>query len=410
MCGTVAHRITMAQCEHTAVTTFREYIRIKTVQPDPDYETCSKFLKRQGEELGAKVHVMECVPGKPIIIMTVEGRDPTLPSILLNSHTDVVPVFPKHWKYDPFSGHKDEDGEIYGRGTQDMKSVGIQYLEALKQLRCEGNTFLRTIHVSFVPDEEIGGADGMMSFVETDYFREMNVGFALDEGYASTSEDFLVFYGERHIYHLNVRCSGQPGHGSQFLSNTAGEKLHKVINSFFSFRDQEERRLRENPDLQLGDVTTVNLTMLEGGVQFNVVPAQLSVGFDIRIPPALDPADFENMVQGWCREAGEDVVYEICLKSVNRELSSVVDGQSPWWDAFSQACKIEKITVQKQIFPAGTDSSLIRKHGIPCLGFSPMNNTERLLHDHNERLNEKVFLRGIQIYASIISALANCTP
>lgn len=56
--------------------------------------TCAEFLKRHGEELGAKVHVLECAPGKPIVIMTVEGQDPTLPSVLLNSHTDVVPVFP----------------------------------------------------------------------------------------------------------------------------------------------------------------------------------------------------------------------------------------------------------------------------------------------------------------------------
>lgn len=250
----------------------------------------------------------------------------------------------------------------------------------------------------------------MVAFVKTDYFRKMNVGLALDESYASNTEDFLMFYGEKNCYYLYVRCSGQPGHGSQFLPNTAGEKLRKVINSFLSFRDQEERRLTENPDLQLGDVTTVNLTMLEGGVQFNVVPAQLSVGFDIRFPPTVDPAEFENMVQGWCTEAGEDVVFEIHSKFVNSALSCVVDGESPWWDAFSQACKKEKITVQKQICPAGTDSSFIRKLGIPAFGFSPMNNTERLLHDHNERLNEKVFLRGIQIYASIISALANCTP
>lgn len=40
----------------------------------------------------------------------------------------------------------------------------------------------------------------MKLFVETDYFRKMNVGFALDEGYASTSEDFLVFNGQRAGY------------------------------------------------------------------------------------------------------------------------------------------------------------------------------------------------------------------
>jgi len=35
----------------------------------------------------------QCVPKKPVFVMTWEGKDPTLPSILLNSHIDVVPVF-----------------------------------------------------------------------------------------------------------------------------------------------------------------------------------------------------------------------------------------------------------------------------------------------------------------------------
>ncbi|ROT78352.1 putative aminoacylase-1-like [Penaeus vannamei] len=70
----------------------------------------------------------------------VSGRRPILPSVLLNSHTDVVPVFPEHWKYKPFSAHKDEKGDIYGRGTQDMKCVGIQYMEALKELKKKGTS------------------------------------------------------------------------------------------------------------------------------------------------------------------------------------------------------------------------------------------------------------------------------
>lgn len=45
--------------------------------------------------------------------------------------------------------------------------------------------------------------------------------------------------------------------------------------------------------------------------------------------------------------------------------------------------------------------------GIPALGFSAMNHTPILLHDHNEFLNERVFLRGIGIYEDIITALGN---
>ena len=38
----------------------------------------------------------------------------------------------------------------------------------------------------------------------------------------------------------------------------------------------------------LGDVTTVNLTGLEGGVQQNVVPSEFVAKFDIRVSPKTD--------------------------------------------------------------------------------------------------------------------------
>ncbi|KAG7155682.1 Aminoacylase-1-like 4, partial [Homarus americanus] len=369
--------------------------------------SCTEFLRGQAEELGAACQVIECVPGKPNVIMTLVGDDPTLPSFLLNSHTDVVPVFPEHWKYDPFSAHKDGEGNIYGRGTQDMKSVGIQYLEALKRLKKDGHKFLRTIHLTFVPDEEVSGGNGMGRLVETKVFREMNVGLGLDEGYSSTDNKMLVFYGERSSKAVKIKCSGQPGHGSQFLPNTAGEKLRKIINTFLDYREQQQQKLRDNPRLSLGDVTTINLTSLEGGVQPNVVPSELYVGFDVRVPPSeLD--HFETMVAGWCKEAGHGVSYVFDEKALDsKEMTCAEDGKNPWWDAFSDACKKENIELEKGIFPAGTDSHYVRKLGIDVLGFSPMNNTPRLLHDHNEYLNEKVFLRGIDIYATIIPALAN---
>lgn len=40
-------------------------------------------------------------PGRVVSIMTWKGTDPALKSILLNSHTDVVPVF-QVWRLSPF--------------------------------------------------------------------------------------------------------------------------------------------------------------------------------------------------------------------------------------------------------------------------------------------------------------------
>ena len=45
--------------------------------------------------------------------------------------------------------------------------------------------------------------------------------------------------------------------------------------------------------------------------------------------------------------------------------------------------------------------------GYPAIGFSPMNKTPILLHDHNEFLNEAVFIKGIDIYCKIIQELAS---
>ena len=52
------------------------------------------------------------------------------------------------------------------------------------------------------------------------------------------------------------------------------------------------------------------------------------------------------------------------------------------------------------------EARYLREYGIPSIGFSPMIREEILLHDHNERLNEKTFLRGVEIYETVLKNLA----
>jgi len=213
--------------EHLSVTKFREYIKIKSVHPDPDYDGAVTFLKQYAKELQLKCQTVKV--GKDqleVVLLSLEGTDPALKSIVLNSHTDVVPVYPEHWKYDAFAAHKDENGNIYGRGTQDMKCVGIQYLETIRKLVLERKLkFRRTIYLLFVPDEEVGGVKGMKSFMQTELFKTLNIGFVLDEGLANPNNKYSVFYGERTPWWLEIRCEGPPGHGSRFINDNAPEKL-----------------------------------------------------------------------------------------------------------------------------------------------------------------------------------------
>ncbi|KOX69073.1 Aminoacylase-1 [Melipona quadrifasciata] len=394
-----------AQLDATAVENFREYLRIPSVQPDINYDDCVTFLRKQTESLGLLFRIYHMQPNKPIVVMTWLGTEPEKPSILLNSHMDVVPVVEDKWTYPPFSAHLDAEGNIYARGSQDMKCVGIQYLEAIRRLKLAKQHFKRTIHVSFVPDEEIGGFLGMKDFVPTVNFEDLNVGFALDEGVASPEEFFYMFYGERAIWHIEIKCEGTPGHGSILHDSTAGEKIRIIIDRFMDFRAKEKEKLKD-PKKQLGDVTTINLTQLKGGVQTNVVPTSLSVIFDIRIDPSVDHIEFENMIKKWCEEAGADVIYSFEQKDPKIK-NTKLDNSNPFWLAFKKACEDLKIKLQIGIFPGGTDSRYIRQAGIPSIGFSPMNKTKILLHDHDEYLNKDIFLKGIEIYMKIISAVAN---
>jgi len=246
----------------------------------------------------------------------------------------------------------------------------------------------------------------MEKFVDHEGFKGLNVGFALDEGLANPTDAFTVYYGERTPWWVEVRCEGSPGHGSRFVENHAGEKIRKVINSFMAFRDEEEKRLKDDPSLKLGDVTTTNLTILTGGVQMNVVPAELVAKFDIRVTPFANLVEFEERIKKWCSDAGEGVTYHFLQKNTDQTLTPITRDDK-WWNAFITPLEELKLKIEPEIFPAATDSRYLRKNGYPAIGFSPMNNTPILLHDHNEYLNEDIYLRGIEIYTKLIPSVAN---
>lgn len=125
-----------------------QFTKIQFHSPDE----CVAFLKRQADELGLPVSIYHpSEPTKPVVILTWLGTDPTSESILLNSHMDVVPVYREYWTHEPFGAEIDDEGRIFGRGSQDMKSVGMQYLRAIKALQDRGVQLKRTVHVMYVP-------------------------------------------------------------------------------------------------------------------------------------------------------------------------------------------------------------------------------------------------------------------
>ncbi|KAL3268598.1 hypothetical protein HHI36_007705 [Cryptolaemus montrouzieri] len=394
----------MEQINDLALKNFREYLRIPSVHPNVNYNDCVKFLKQLAEDIDLPIEVIRVKPTKPVVLITWKGERPDLPSILLNSHMDVVPVFEDKWKYKPFAADID-NGKIYARGSQDMKSIGIQYLEAIRRLKIKGNICKRNVHVCFVPDEEIGGEEGMKLFVQSEEFKKLNVGVSFDESYASRTNEFVVFYDERVCRQFSIHCKGASGHGSFLLENTPGEKITYILNKFYEFRDSQRELLKSNIHIERGQVTTINCTRISGGVQDNVIPCEMTISFDCRVPSS-NLETFEKMMNQWCKDAGEDCDIEYHQKNYPASQTKL-DDSNIYWKAFERVSMQMGFKLKPEICPGTTDSRYLRQIGIPAFGFSPINNTVPLLHAHNEFLRVETFLKGIDVYCSVIYELAN---
>lgn len=436
-----------------AVARFKAFLRIRTISSEGHLtganQSAVSFLQTFGRRLGLKHQIFTYTAGRPVLVLslfpsasasTSVSTSSTEGSILLNSHYDVVPVMVDNWTVPPFEATENQQGEIIARGTQDMKCVCIQYLEALGRLlapqlsalsvqdQSDPSAFIhspyaRPLHLSYMPDEEIGGTQGMLPWIESEEFKQLNVIWGMDEGIAHPDKNnFTCFFGERSLWWIKVKANGPTGHASRFIENPATQKLHSVISEFLSFRASQESRLLAGHShhtgecshaqinkLNLGDVITLNLTMLKSGVtndngqtyNLNVIPQVAEAGFDIRLPPSVNITEFEELLKKWCAKE-QGVEYEYILKLSAEEITTIDKNVNPFMKEFEALLAQNNYTLHTSIFPAGTDSRYLRKAKIPIIGFSPLHGTPILLHDHNERIHKDIFEQGIQLYTQII--------
>ena len=75
---------------------------------------------------------------------------------------------------------------------------------------------------------------------------------------------------------------------------------------FMDYRNSEETRMIDG-GLLIGDVTTINLTGMSGGVQSDGLSENFSLNFDIRVNPLMNSNDFLNMLYQWADDVGGDI-------------------------------------------------------------------------------------------------------
>ncbi|KAM0942906.1 putative N-acyl-aliphatic-L-amino acid amidohydrolase [Dioscorea sansibarensis] len=401
------------------ISRFQQYLQINTAHPSPDYPSAVRFLESVASSIaGIRSETLEFVPGKPLLLLTWPGRDPSLPAVLLYSHTDVVPAEPSKWSHHPFSAAIGADGEIFARGSQDMKCISMQHLEAARRLSAAGFTPDRTVYFVFSPDEEIGGESGAAALAASEKFHEMRVGVVLDEGLASPGEEYRVFYAERVPQWLVIKAKGAPGHGAKLYDGSAMQNLMKSVETIRGFRAAQFDMLKSGEKAE-GEVVSVNFVFLKAGTPtptgfvMNLQPSEAEVGLDIRVPPNVDIEALERRIAEEWAPSSRNMTFMVKQKGSavdkhGKPMLTVADSSNPWWTLLEEGVKKANGKLSKpEIFPASTDARFFRELGLPAFGFSPMANTPVLLHDHNEFLKQDEYLKGIEVFESIIKTFAS---
>jgi succinyl-diaminopimelate desuccinylase len=240
-------------------------------------------------------------PHRPNLIVSTKAEGDT--GLLLLGHLDTVPPGDETtWRVPPFSGTV-LDGKIYGRGAIDTKSGMAAALYALAALRqVAGDQLPGRVQLICVPDEETG-ATGTLGIK---YLHANGLLSGLGAIYAYSGRQLTL--GHRGLIRYRLRSKGESVHtgASEWQDGTAGAnavtgmaRLLLELESLQFPNSSHKYFERFRPVITPG-------TVIQGGVNINIVPDTCEALMDIRIPPDDDRERIETLLDD-------------CIKRVTQE-------------------------------------------------------------------------------------------
>ncbi|MEM2088161.1 MAG: ArgE/DapE family deacylase [Thermoproteota archaeon] len=401
-------------------------LQIDTSNPPGNESNAARFLRDWLSQRGVESEILEFEKGRGNLVSRIKGSGEG-PSLLLLSHTDVVPADPARWRIPPFSGAV-KDGYVWGRGALDMKSmvaVETMVFSEMIDRKLKGDLVLLA-----TADEERGGS-GIKHMLEK-ALDKITADYVINEGggegiLAKKGWIFSIQTAERGVFWYRVRTKGSPAHGSiPGLGVNAIDKMRPLLNRVSEFKSASEKvepswryvesllkmmglvdeeanidnieilldRLTET-DKGLGESAkamlrvTMTPTMIQGGIKENVVPYECMLTVDCRVPPGYSGERVKRMI----RDLFQGVEYE--LEFIQESDPSVSPVDTPLYRAIESALlkQVPGARLEPTTMTGGTDSRYFRRMGIPAYGFQPLMvegnyyDWSRMVHGDNERIS-----------------------
>jgi acetylornithine deacetylase/succinyl-diaminopimelate desuccinylase family protein len=244
-------------------------VKIDTCYPPGNSKKFSDFVKNYLQNSGLKIKSVGVNPDKPNVIASNKVNSEK--SIVFNSHIDTVRPIISEWKTNPFK-LKVDNKYSYGLGAVNCKGSAAVHLYLAKNLKKLFPQLKSKVDFTFVTDEENLGPDG------TRYLRKIKKikPHTLILG-APTNNDFVI--EERGVFWIEVEVYGKTSHaGEPQKGINSIEKSSKIINHL---NNDYKKKLRRY-DIGVHK-STMNIGMISGGENVNVVPYKTKIVIDRRI-------------------------------------------------------------------------------------------------------------------------------
>ncbi|MCL7601218.1 ArgE/DapE family deacylase, partial [Staphylococcus aureus] len=231
------------------------------------------------------------------------------PILALSGHMDVVDAGNQdNWSYPPFQ-LTEKDGKLYGRGTTDMKGGLMALVVSLIELKEQNELPHGTIRLLATAGEE-KEQEGAKLLADKGYLDDV------DSLIIAEPTGSGIYYAHKGSMSCKVTATGKAVHSSvPFIGDNAIDTLLEFYNLFkekYSELKQQDTKHEldvapmfksligkeiSEEDANYASGLTAVCSIINGGKQFNSVPDEASLEFNVRPVPEYDNDFIESFFQ-----------------------------------------------------------------------------------------------------------------
>lgn len=313
-------------------------------------------------------------------------------TIALNAHGDVVPPG-EGWQHNPYGGEI-EDGKIYGRAAAVSKCDFATYTFAVRALESLGIELNGGIELMFTYDEEFGGEVGPAWILKN---KLSKADLLIAAGFS-----YQVITAHNGCLQMEVTVHGKMAHAA--IPSTGIDALqgaNKILTALYA-----QNELYQNITSKVEGITHpyLNVGMISGGTNTNVVPGKVVLKLDRRMIPEENPSEVEANIRQVIQDAAAQT------KGVSVEIKRILlanalkplEGNKPLVQALqNHASHVFGEPIPALGTPLYTDVRLFCEAGIPGVIYGAGPRT--VLESHAKRADERLELEDLRKASKVVA-------